>query len=252
MKEKLYTIPLNDAVNANDECPFCYIERKLEQDALDFVLGSAYMEPDFRDITDEHGFCRVHYKKMFDYGNALGNALMLKTYFLKLNRELKKQMDSYSPQKISFRQKIKGAKADSASPLAGWIKAKDEDCYICSYMNEHYELYMNTFFYLLKSDDEFENKIKNSRGFCLHHFGSLVEHAELKLSDKEKEKYMPELFKVMEDNLNRVFEDVSWFVDKYDYRNKDADWKNSKDAVQRGMQKITGSYIADEPYKNSL
>ena len=37
---------------------------------------------------------------------------------------------------------------------------------------------------------------------------------------------MPELFKVMEDNLNRVFEDVSWFVDKYDYRNKDADWKN--------------------------
>ena len=26
MKEKLYTIPLNDAVNANDECPFCFIE----------------------------------------------------------------------------------------------------------------------------------------------------------------------------------------------------------------------------------
>ncbi|MDE7046712.1 MAG: hypothetical protein K2P25_01800, partial [Lachnospiraceae bacterium] len=27
MKEKLYTIPLNDAVNAGDECPFCNIER---------------------------------------------------------------------------------------------------------------------------------------------------------------------------------------------------------------------------------
>ena len=40
MKEKLYTIPLNDAVNANEECPFCYIERALEQDLLDFVLGS--------------------------------------------------------------------------------------------------------------------------------------------------------------------------------------------------------------------
>ena len=39
MKEKLYTIPLNDAVNANDECPFCFIERKLEQDLMDFVLG---------------------------------------------------------------------------------------------------------------------------------------------------------------------------------------------------------------------
>ena len=25
MKEKIYTIPLNDAVNADDECPFCFI-----------------------------------------------------------------------------------------------------------------------------------------------------------------------------------------------------------------------------------
>ena len=29
MKEKIYTIPLNDAVNADDECPFCFIEREL-------------------------------------------------------------------------------------------------------------------------------------------------------------------------------------------------------------------------------
>ena len=40
MKEKLYTIPLNDAFHANDECPFCYIEKKIEEDMLDFVLDS--------------------------------------------------------------------------------------------------------------------------------------------------------------------------------------------------------------------
>ena len=40
MKEKLYTIPLNDAVNANDECPMCFIERSIEQDLMDFVLVS--------------------------------------------------------------------------------------------------------------------------------------------------------------------------------------------------------------------
>ena len=60
-KEKLYTIPLNDAVNAQDECPFCYIERNLEQDLMDFVLGSgsSYMEADIRDMTDNAGFCRT-------------------------------------------------------------------------------------------------------------------------------------------------------------------------------------------------
>ena len=32
MKEQLYTIPLNEAVDANDECPFCFVERAIEQD----------------------------------------------------------------------------------------------------------------------------------------------------------------------------------------------------------------------------
>ena len=35
MKEQLYTIHLNDAVAADDECPFCFIERKVTQDLLD-------------------------------------------------------------------------------------------------------------------------------------------------------------------------------------------------------------------------
>ncbi len=57
MKETLYTIPLNDAVNAGDECPFCYIEREVEQDLMDFVLGSgsSYMESDVREATDKEG-----------------------------------------------------------------------------------------------------------------------------------------------------------------------------------------------------
>ena len=60
MKEQLYTIPLNDAVNAQDECPFCFIHRSIEQDLLDFVLGSgsSYMEADIREQTDKAGFCR--------------------------------------------------------------------------------------------------------------------------------------------------------------------------------------------------
>lgn len=40
MKEKLYTIPLMDAFKAEDECPFCFVERQLEQHAMDFVLGA--------------------------------------------------------------------------------------------------------------------------------------------------------------------------------------------------------------------
>lgn len=48
MKETIYTIPLNDAFHAEDECPFCRLERDAEQHALEFILGkqSSYMEDD--------------------------------------------------------------------------------------------------------------------------------------------------------------------------------------------------------------
>ena len=65
MKEKIYTIPLMDAFKAEDECPFCFIERNLEQHAMDFVLGSgaSYMEDDVRAETDEMGFAERTTKK---------------------------------------------------------------------------------------------------------------------------------------------------------------------------------------------
>lgn len=49
--------------------------------------------------------------------------------------------------------------------------------------------------------------------------------------------------------MERIYEDVSWFIEKYDYKNKDADWKDSKDAVQRGMQKLKGTDPSLPPYQ---
>lgn len=53
----------------------------------------------------------------------------------------------------------------------------------------------------------------------------------------------------MEENMERVSGDVDWLIEKFDYRNKDVDWKTSKGAVQRGMQKLKGGYPADPVYK---
>ena len=249
MKEKLYTIPLNDAMNAHDECPFCYIERSLEQDLLDFALGAcaSYMESDVRDMTDKEGFCRTHFKKMFDYGNTLGNGWILKTHYLRLIKEMKQEFKSYSPIKMSFKDKLK--KNEVSNPIGVWALEKSQSCYICKRYAETYDRYMDTFFYLYKKDSDFVTKLKESKGFCLPHFGDLLNAAENKLSEKEKQEFFPLVFDLMERNMETLSEDISWLVDKFDYRNKDADWKTSKDAVQRGMQKLTGGYPADPAYK---
>ncbi len=250
MKEQLYTIPLNDAINANDECPFCFIERNIEQDLLDFVLGSgsSYMEADIRDMTDKAGFCRPHFQKMFDYGNTLGNAWILKTHYMRMIEEMKKEFAGFKPGKSSLKNKLMKTSSGDNS-ISMWVRKKEESCYICNHYKDTYERYMDTFFYLYKNDEEFRKKVQESKGFCLSHFGDLCDSADGKLSDKDKETFYPMIFELMEKNMERLSEDVSWLVEKFDYRNKDADWKNSKDAIQRGMQKLKGGYPADPVYK---
>ena len=93
--------------------------------------------------------------------------------------------------------------------------------------------------------------MKAAKGFCLHHFGDICRRAKTELNDKQKAEFYPLILNQMLDNLKRVGEDVAWLVEKYDYRNKDADWKNSRDAVQRGMQKLRGGYPADPVYQQS-
>lgn len=252
MKEQLYTIPLNDAVNAEDECPFCYIERKLEQDLLDFVLGSgsSYMEADIRELTDNAGFCRTHFKKMFDYGNTLGNAWILKTHYKRMIGEMQQQFKSFSPAKSSFKARLMKPSQDT-NALSAWVRKKENSCYICEQYRDTYARYLDTFFYLYRQDEEFRQKIASGKGFCLPHFGDLCEASDTRLSDREKEGFYQTLLPLMQENMERLAEDVSWMVEKFDYRNQDADWKNSKDAIQRGMQKLKGGYPADAPFKMS-
>lgn len=251
MKEVLYTIPLTDAFQAKDECPFCYAEREIEQDLLDLVLGSgsSYMESDMREMTDKAGFCRQHFKKMFDYGNTLGNGWILKTHYVQIQKEFDKQVKMFAPTKVGLLNKVKGESGGNS--MSQWVEAKNKSCYICEEYQKIYDRYIDTFFYMYKKDNDLKNMMADSNGFCLTHFGDLCAKADLALNDNQKKEFYPFLFDLMQKNLARLSEDVSWLVEKFDYRNKDKDWKNSKDAIQRGMQKLKGGYPNDAPYKQS-
>lgn len=252
MKEKLYTIPMNDALNANTECPFCYIEKILEQDALDYVLGScaSYMESDMRELTDEQGFCREHFKKMFDYGNTLGNAWILKTHCKKMRQKLDQQIAQCQSGKRTLKQRILSPKeATQLNSVASWIAGQKRSCYICKHNQEIFDRYVDTFFVLYEKEEEFRTKVKNSKGFCMIHFGDLCEAAETKLKEKTKEEFLTAMFAQMQQEFTRIQEDIDWLVEKFDYCNHDKDWKNSKDAHQRTMQKLKGGFPSEPPYR---
>lgn len=105
MKEKIYTIPVNEAFEKKSECAFCELTKKLDHDILEYVLGPSYMEEDIREETDKHGFCKYHYDKMFHAQNRLGVALMVSTHLKKINKDLDNILKSELSEKKAFLKK---------------------------------------------------------------------------------------------------------------------------------------------------
>lgn len=255
MKEKLYTIPMMDALRAEDECPFCYIERNLEQHALDFVIGpeATYMQDDVRAETDKIGFCREHLHKMFTYGNPLASALILDTHLQALSKEMKREMKNYSGVGKkgligSFRKSTD--ETSNSNSLSRWIREDEKSCYVCNHIKNNYGRYVATFLVLFKRQDtDFMELVKKGKGFCLSHLADLLDVAPQYLNEKEQKQLRDIIFPQMEASMERLIEELDWFEKKFDYRYRDAEWKTSRDVVQRAMQKIGGGYPADEPYR---
>ena len=110
--------------------------------------------------------------------------------------------------------------------------------------------YYATFFHLIK-DAVFREKVEGSKGLCLCHMQKLLEAAQDHLSNSQRQWFYATVADMQRKNFARIQEDLDWFIEKFDYRNAGADWKNSKDAVSRTMQKLSGIYPADPPFKQN-
>lgn len=250
MKEHIDTIPVTEAFESGDECPFCFMERAAEHSAIRYVAGpgASYMEPDVRAATDKDGFCIHHMKMLYDYGNTLGSALMLQTYMAGLLEEFQMEAESFEmpPKKSLFSQKKPTSVKD-----AYWkrLQQRVDSCFLCNKIEYNMARYYHTFFVLLK-EPEFRQKVEQCKGFCLRHFAHLLETAEKELPNAHREWFYSTILPLMEENLIRVKKDLDWLVAKYDYRNAGKPWGTAQDALQRTMEKLEGLHPADPVYKN--
>lgn len=238
MAEQLYTIPVNDAFSEDSECPLCLIAKQLEQDAIEFTMGPSYMEDDNREQTDELGFCPRHIAMMYQDKNKLGVALMLNTHMNKTIRDIEKLAEKDKPESRGLLSRKK-----EKSPVVRYINKLEETCFVCQRINPVYDRYVHTIFHMWAKDPEFKDKVKNCKGFCTYHFGQLYDRGADQLKQDNYTDFVQTITEVYVKGIKRVNDDVSWFIDKRDYRNKEADWKNSKDAVQRGITKACHTIV---------
>lgn len=233
MKEQLYTIPVNDAFAVDCECPVCSMYDSLEKDAVEFTMGPSYMEDDIRMETNKIGFCTHHVKQLYKHQNRLGLALILHTHMQRTNRDLEDLLSSDKPVKKGLFAK----KTENASPVTEYIENLNQSCYICNRIDRIFARYLATIYHCYEHDEEFRRKFAASKGFCTKHFGMLYEGAPSSLSSKRLPEFIKTLNEVYLTNMKRVTDDLEWFTDKFDYRNEDKPWKNSKDALPRSMNK---------------
>ncbi len=240
MKEQLYTIPVNDAFQSDCECPLCKMKKELEQNAIEYTLGPSYMEDDNRAMTDEAGFCEKHIQDLYQQKNRLGLALILSTHMAKVTKDLQK----LSKENVSTGKSILKKKNETTG-LGSYVSDLEKNCFICSRINNTFERYIDTIFHLYKKDASFSDKIKNSKGFCTYHYALLFDRASDFLSKEQLNSFISDINHAYFSNMERMQEDIEWFINKFDYRYQNEPWKNSKDALPRAVLKTHSSITPD-------
>jgi len=260
MKEKIYTIPVTEAFEQDCECPLCLLQSRLEKELTDYYLGPALMEPDSRIDTNKKGFCRRHFELLYNrQENRLGLALETHTHLKEklaeikeLSRDILNAANDKSKSgsflgSLSGRFGSKGqsdAKGQSSlSPsakLASMLTQMEDSCTICGRLDYTMDRYLDVIMYLWSKEADFRRVFSEKKGFCLIHLNMLLEAAEKYLNAAESKKFLNLLMQQEIEHLERIEQELEWFTKKFDYRNNDAPWGNSKDALPRSIQKLKG------------
>ena len=224
MREHIYTIPVNEAFeNSGDNCPFCTLYRKLEENELELILGASMMEPDIRIETNKKGFCTYHYGKMLPRKNRLGIALMLQSHIEEVKKGVKQG---------GFLSRDHAAK-----PVKN-IGSLEKSCYICDRIESNLSGMFLTAVYLYEEEKEFRKKFESQKTICLPHYKRLLEAS--KNIDKEMRSQLEkEAQRIVFASLDSLYDDISLFIKKFDYRFDDLPWGTSKDSIERTIAMLT-------------
>ncbi len=223
MREDICSIPISELFEPKKGCPLCRMDRMLEDRLADYITGAAMMEPDVRIETNRLGFCPQHFDKICAVGSRLSIALILESHLKEVE------------------ERAFGAKAAPAKKkLFGSAPAGEPDtCFICENMEKNRNHLVDSLLNLWGKEAEFRELFAQQEYLCLHH-AKLLERAAARLPKKAAAPFTEEVRRLSQSYLQTVEADVTHFCRMFDYRNKDADWGNSRDAIERAIAYLTG------------
>lgn len=255
MKYHIDTIPIWDALHTNSECPLCALRRKTERLLIARNLGAAVMSPDTRLKVNEKGFCPHHQVMLYNQpgGNRLGHGLMmlshLQTLRPKLERALNKPGQS-GHAKTGLARMFSRAGNNQAEQARSPLSDLAESCLICDELRVQSQRQAASLLHLWKTDKAFRDAFARSKGLCLSHTELTIAMADELLAGNTLETYIKTARALLSESLARLEEELNWFTQKFDYRNAQKPWGDSKDALERTVNKLRGWCLGSEPMQD--
>ena len=254
MRYHIDTIPVWDAVKLNGECPLCALRRRNELMDVERFLGASVMEPDTRIQVNEKGFCARHQVLLYEQKNRLGHALMMHTH-------LKETMGKLGP--LLKEARAAAGKNAAAPALKRWmgkdggkeglgeaaekIRAMARRCILCDSIEDNTRRYAYTLLHLYKTDAAFRKAFSEGKGACLPDTAMLLEMAGEVLGGEGLAAFTDDLCAALERSLEKTEKDLEGFTLKFDYRNADRPWGDSKGSLERTVNKLQGWCLGEEP-----
>lgn len=238
----LETIPVWEAMELDSACPLCALHRRCEESEVERSLGGSVMEPDARIRVNERGICARHHQQLFEMKNRLGHALLTDSH----TKELLKKLNQLAPLAAEGKGGRFSKRNDSIAALADEIEKLSRSCVICEEIEGHMQRYLYTFLHLWKTDTAFRERWEGSKGVCLPHATELLRQSQKHLNASQQQLFAQGLLELVRSNLAQDEKDLEWFTLKFDYRNQSQPWGNSRNALQRTVNRLRGACIRSE------
>lgn len=244
MQYHLDTIPVWDALRLGGPCPLCALHFAEEQREVERTLGGAVMEPDERIRVNRTGICAAHHRQLSAQSNKLGHSLLMDSHTLEVLPRLEKAQKSLGGGKGGLFRPANAGGLDKAIAL---LDEMSGSCVICDELEVHMARYLYTYTQLWKTDVKFREEWNRSQGVCLPHAADLLRAAQRHLGAADQAEFASSVLSLTHKALEEDEQDLKWFTLKFDYRNQDKPWGNSKNALERTVNRLRGWCLGEEP-----
>jgi hypothetical protein len=243
---KLEISKVHDAYRDGGECPLCWLMDAGERSYLRSFQGSRVMEPNVRVKTNESGFCRDHYKRLYRGENKLGLGLVVHTHLQSWLPRLRKELeDARRPEEARPRRGKKG-EGGRLGALLETLKDLRDSCFICAMLAMDLDRYVDTILDLWKEDKEFRGTLLGSRGFCIEHFRVVAGKADEYFREADRAGFLGELVPIMIQGLERLERGLYDFTQLFQDANRSLGTEEQRTALLRALQKLAGCVIGSD------